>query len=449
MTAPAAPPALPPLQVQAAVAPAPAAPGGKSRADWSERWAAVVYVIALLLVYFQGNVAERMASRLLPIAALVILLGRPRRDVLTRVVPLALAGFVVWATASWVWSSDRSGTQIVLLTFVSQVIVAWCCGSFLTLRSWHRLTTLVAKALCVLTVAFLVVAPGLSTRPAEDGAPGWHGPFSHKNGLGSFLVLALLCFWFDRGMKRSHRICWLAVGAILLVGSQSSTAMTLALVSVAALIWQSQTGRHAPLWRRISWLAGLLAVLASVGLILITKFDVVTGLLGRGSSLSGRTNIWSVVVERIQEKPFTGWGFGGVWRPESLPSQQMWQEMRFHAYHAHSGYLDLLLQVGVVGLLLYLTFAFATLRRHWRARAQSALHLWAALVLLTVCLNAVTESAPFFSDGLIFLIGFAVVRDGNHAAGTGYASPARRARRRSITRASARPLILRQIASED
>jgi O-antigen ligase len=413
-------------------------PAARSRRDaLRERWAGAVYVIALLLVFFQGNAAERMASRLLPIAAVIILLGRPRRDVLTRVVPLALVAFVTWAAASWFWSADRSGTQIVLLTFVSQVIVAWCCGSFLSLETWHRLTTLVAKALCLLTVAFLVVAPGLSTRPAEDGAPGWHGPFSHKNGLGSFLVLALVCFWFDRNTKRSHRIGWLAVGIVLLIGSQSSTALTLVLISTAVLIWHSQTGKEAPLWQRISWLAGLLAVLGSVVLLLITKFGDVTGLLGRGSSLSGRTNIWSVVIERIADKPVSGWGFGGVWRPESLPSQQMWQEMRFHAYHAHSGYLDLLLQVGVVGLLLYLAFTFGALRRHWRKRGTPQ-HLWAALVMLTICLNAVTESAPFFSDGLIFLVGFAVVRDAGTGAKTALGRQAERSRRAALPAAPRR-----------
>ena len=382
----------------------------RSAANRTEQWAAGVYVVALLLVFFQGNVAERMAARLLPVAAIVIVLARPRRELLTRRMPLALLGFVVWAAASWLWSADRPGSQIVLLTFVSQVVVAWCCGSFLRLSTLRRLTTRVAKALCLLTVAFLLLAYQISTRPAEDGAPGWHGPFSHKNGLGSFVVLALLCFWFDRETKRSHRLGWLALAAALLVGSQSSTALALLLVSMGALLWNRQTGPGAPLWQRIGWLAALLAVLGSVAILLTTRFSVITGLLGRGSSLSGRTNIWAVVTERIQEKPFFGWGFGGEWRPESLVGQSMWREMRFHAYHAHSGYLDLLLQVGLVGLLLYLAFAFGAMVRHWRRRTRPV-HLWAALVMLTICLNAVTESAPFFSDGLLFLIGFAVARE--------------------------------------
>ena len=380
-----------------------------SRARWTDRGAAVVYVVALLLIYFQTNAVERMAARLLPLAALIVLLARPRRDLLARRVPLALVGFVVWAAASWFWSADRSGTQIVLLTFVSQVIVAWTCGSFLDLKTLHRLTTRVAKCLCVVTVAFLLLAYHLSTKPAEDGAPGWHGPFSHKNGLGAFLVLALLCFWFDRETKRSHRVAWLGLGIVLLIGSESSTALALVVVSAAVLLWNQQTGPGAGVWRRTAWLAALLAVLASLALLLATKFSVVTGLFGRGSSLSGRTNIWSVVVERIGQKPFFGWGFGGMWRPESLPSQEMWREMRFHAYHAHSGYLDLLLQVGIVGLLLYLTFALSAVVRHWRQRARP-LHLWAALVMVTICLNAVTESAPFFSDGLLFLIGLGLAR---------------------------------------
>jgi exopolysaccharide production protein ExoQ len=382
----------------------------RRRLSWTEYGVAGVYVVALLLVYFQGNAAERMAARLLPVAAIVVLLARPRRDLLTRVMPLSLIGFLVWAGASWFWSADRSGTQIVLFTFVSQVVVAWTCGSFLDLRTIHRLTTAVAKVLCVVTVGMLLVTYHLATKPAVDGAPGWHGPFSHKNGLGAFLVLALLCFWFDSEAKRSHRIAWLALGVVLLLGSQSSTALVLVLISAGALLWDNQTGPESGLWKRIGWLGALLAVLGSLALLLITKFSVVTGLFGRGTSLSGRTNIWAVVVERIQDKPFTGWGFGGMWRPASLPSQEMWREMRFHAYHAHSGYLDLLLQVGVVGLVLYLAFVLGGIVRHWRQRAKP-MHLWAALVMLSFCLNAVTESAPFFTDGILFLVGLAVARN--------------------------------------
>lgn len=274
-----------------------------------ERWAAGVYVVALILVFFQSNVEERMAARLLPLAALAVLLTWRRTEVLTRVMPLSLAGFMAWAAASYWWSADRSGSKIVLLDVFCAVIVAWCCGSFLTLESLHRLTTRVAKALSLLSVAFLVIAPGLSTRPAEDGAPGWHGPFSHKNGLGSFAVLALLCFWFDGG-NRTRRNGWLALGVILLIGSQSSSALVLVLLSVAVVSWQRQASKHNRLWQRIGWLGALLSSVLAAVLIAITSFGVLTGLLGRGTTLSGRTNIWAVVIERIQEKPLEGWGFG-------------------------------------------------------------------------------------------------------------------------------------------
>jgi exopolysaccharide production protein ExoQ len=372
------------------------------------RWAEVVYCIALLLVWFQGDVVERMAARLLPLAALTVVLTCRRRDLLGRILPLPLAGFLAWAMASYLWSPDRGDSAIVLLGFVSSVIVAWCCGSFLSLSDLHRLTTAVVKVLCLVTVTMLLLAHGAATRPAEDGAPGWHGPFSHKNGLGAFMVVALLCFWFDHRSTRHQRLGWLGLGVVLLIGSQSSTALVLVLLAAAVVAWHRSSCRRRSVWRGVGQLGTLLAVVAGVGLLLVTRFDLLAGLLGRNGSLSGRTNIWAVVVERIAEKPIAGWGFGGMWRPASVPSQRMWVEMRFHAYHAHSGYLDLLLQVGAIGLALYLAFVAGTLRRHWRARNRS-LHLWAVLIVLTVCLNAVTESAPFFSDGLLFLVAFAVV----------------------------------------
>jgi exopolysaccharide production protein ExoQ len=72
--------------------------------------------------------------------------------------------------------------------------------------------------------------------------------------------------------------------------------------------------------------------------------------LGRNSTLTGRTEIWRVVLS-LADNPIVGSGFESFWLGENLA--KTWNLYWFHLNEAHNGYIELFLNLGWIGILLF------------------------------------------------------------------------------------------------
>jgi O-antigen ligase len=87
--------------------------------------------------------------------------------------------------------------------------------------------------------------------------------------------------------------------------------------------------------------------------------------LGRGTEMSGRTRLWEICLE-FQSNPILGAGFGSFWTPEN-------KEKIAAFYHnwrpggAHNGYLDMYLDLGLIGLSILIGLLIATF---WKIRPE-------------------------------------------------------------------------------
>ena len=69
---------------------------------------------------------------------------------------------------------------------------------------------------------------------------------------------------------------------------------------------------------------------------------------GRDATLTGRTVVWQALLPIAMRHPVLGDGYGGFWTPE--------KNHLFQISEAHSGYLEILLDLGFLGLLIYFLF---------------------------------------------------------------------------------------------
>lgn len=370
------------------------------RTDRGDTLLRLLFPVALLASFVSHLPGARLLFLAMGPLALAVLVLTPGRRLLDRRLPVPLVLFLAWAAASLLWSADPPETVRALAELAVYAALGLAAGLLLPLPQLHRSLSVVARILLVATVVSLVVAPEWATAPAEDEAPGWHGPFSHKNGLGAFLVLATATLWFDRHRRRAP---WLVLVAVLLVGTQSSTAVALVLVVAALLLWQRGLESLRGVQARGLYLGVSLVALLTLVAAAVRRPDLVTSVLGRSGTLSGRTEIWAAVARQVEERPLLGHGWGGVWRETSLPTLEIWREVRFEAFYAHNGYLDLLLQVGVVGLALLLLVVLPAAGSLWRHRDDD-LAFWGFLVVVTSLLAAFSESSPLTGSGLVLLI---------------------------------------------
>jgi hypothetical protein len=108
--------------------------------------------------------------------------------------------------------------------------------------------------------------------------------------------------------------------------------------------------------------------------------------LGRDKTLTGRTETWIELVAVVKRQPVLGCGYGSFWTTARREFYRM--------SHGHNGYLDTLLELGVLGLAFYAAWLLSCARRLHGVLTED--YGWAGLgigVLLMALVYNVTESA--------------------------------------------------------
>jgi exopolysaccharide production protein ExoQ len=272
---------------------------------------------------------------------------------------------LAWTLASMAWSeapdvSFRRVVAVILGTLAAAILVV-------RLNFWELLSLLAWVFLVSLGASFLVgvALPELGRAPEPRGEP-WVGVFAQKNMLGRVALLgSLVFFWLL--LRGRHRIFWgaaLFLALFLLYESESRTAQILFLV---AILWMG-TLVLARRLRRVwpAYLAALVLLVGGAGVGLVANLETIAQLTGRDLTLTGRVPLWEIVWGYIQDRPLLGYGYGSFWLEETyglaVSALAGWS-----VPHSHNGYLDLWLDLGLVGFGLGLLLLLATLGYWWRA----------------------------------------------------------------------------------
>lgn len=111
--------------------------------------------------------------------------------------------------------------------------------------------------------------------------------------------------------------------------------------------------------------AGLLLVVSLGTYVVYSEgvFATLAPYLTRGNvesteTLTGRIPLWEVLISEIGQHPWLGAGFAAFWSPDNL--YRIEQLSGFSATSAHNGFVEELLNTGVVGLAILLAFLFHT-----------------------------------------------------------------------------------------
>lgn len=276
---------------------------------------------------------------------------------------------LVWAFLSVVWSEApdvtiRRTVALALGVLVAAVLV-------LRLDFWEFLSLLAWVFLISLGASFLIgfALPELGRVPEPRGEP-WVGVFVQKNLLGRAALLGALVFtWLLLGGRR--RVLGgvgLFLALFLLYASESRAAQMLLLFAILWIGILVLARRLRRIWP--AYLAAFVLLVGGVGVGLMTNLERVAELTGRDLTLTGRVPLWEIVWGYIQERPLLGYGYGGFWLEETygiaVSALAGWS-----VPHSHNGYLDLWLDLGLVGFVLGLLLLLGALGHWWRAYMQT------------------------------------------------------------------------------
>ncbi|MBV7410318.1 O-antigen ligase [Maritimibacter sp. DP1N21-5] len=287
-----------------------------------------------------------------------------RNGALTRLAPyywpvLIPVGFVI---ASLLWSVE----PMLSARRALGLICATAFGFWMVERFMRQSVFAVIAGAIILIVAanviFALAVPSLGIHPAltDLGEPNphvgaWRGLFDHKNDFGRMMALCVMVLWIAFSTRRSWRP---VVGIALLLGYGGvlgSTSGQAAFLSVTVPLLVYTLARLRPLAPSTRAMVIVLAVPALITTYVFSQIVVtfVLGLLGKDPSLTGRTDIWLGTLQAIKGNMALGGGFGAGW---GMVGERLFILTGIDVGHAHNGYLDLVTDLGIVGLVLMVAF---------------------------------------------------------------------------------------------
>jgi O-antigen ligase len=372
-------------------------------------------VQAALATLAPDPVGRAIKISLILIGALVALSHIGEARALLRRMNLFFLLFMVLALISVTWSFDPGST---IARFVSFAATGLICFAF-CLVGWHR-NRLQEVVLPVLTILLLGSLVYIVMEPKQaldfDGA-GYHGLSSQKNPFGELCAFGTL-FWMHALIAGESKIWKSILGAALgwtcLWLSKSATSL---LATVFASCFMLLLLRTSPAIRRYTpylvtvfgclVIAYALAVLQLVPGLATILLGPITAVTGKDMTFTNRSMIWDIIKEHIQFHPLLGTGYGAYWTgaiPTS-PSYVFLSRMYFWPSEAHNGYLDIVNDLGFVGLLCLLAYLMVYVRQSLQLfkidRPQSALYL--ALFFQQAMTN-LSESCWFSPMGILPIV---------------------------------------------
>lgn len=360
----------------------------------AENTSGAVWIIAIWILYsgskglgFFLNVKTTMEAGSLPDRYFLLFLGILSLSIILKRNFLFLPAFkenlpaiiiIIYSLISTLWSRDpgisfrRWGREAVALTIA--LLLYSEKHPIKTLTSAFKKAIYAALPLSILLIKYY---PAYGRSYGRwSGQVMWEGIAYQKNGLAMICALSILFIifsfenYFIARSKLSYKlplfidILMATLALYLLMGPRrtltySATSFLALIVGLICLIYFKAAIKHRINIERKVMIVAIILIIIGIFMPFSGKIPMKTlpKLLNRSETLTDRTLIWSALIPYAKERIFLGYGFGGFWTT-SLRDQI--------ASHAHNGYLDTILDLGLTGLLLFIIFILILIKKNLR-----------------------------------------------------------------------------------
>ncbi|MEO0539634.1 MAG: O-antigen ligase family protein [Cyanobacteria bacterium P01_A01_bin.105] len=340
------------------------------------------------------------------LASLLLLGYRAQATLATLLRNKAMCALLLVSLISILWSAKPEVTEPRSLALMETTVFGIYFAARYTLREQLRWVSWVIAVPAVLS---LLMAGALPGNAIESGvhAGALRGILIHKNLLARLMVLGVMAMTLNlQGEPRRLKQALLALtlGAVVLSTSKSA----LIVLFLLWLLWLLHRTVHLSLNRAIPiWCVSLLIV-GGGGTILMASAEKLLTAAGRDITLSGRTPLWAALIDKIQERPWFGYGYLGFWHGYDGESAYVGKYLA-NAYlppHAHNGFFELLLAFGLVGgglFLLTFVLNYQAALRLGRATGQP-IDYWPVMYLAYIVLYNQTESSLINHNSIYWVL---------------------------------------------
>lgn len=375
---------------------------------------ALVITISPISTFFLGGIGSKSAAIELSLIALVIVatvFARPHLNSFPRLT------FVLafWLLAAAMLSEVAHMSQPIpfpvaefgltrRVAVLAIILLVMVTGSLARTNMSADVTWRAMQIACVIVVVFSVYQwnrfTGLKVTLADPRSAEIlvsKDQFSGSNLFTLFALFAGVTALFFRQLYIRVPILLYALALAISFGSRN-TLLAIAVAHGVYILARLYHGHRFLKWLTAGYVFGAALLIVAISLpdvvdwLLNTVFDLDSAGRGSGSGFTGRTEIWSRVIAWWWQSPIVGNGF------------------RTSAEYAHNGYLQILGEIGVVGLAWFIVVLLAGI---WSAFRQSHQRQFAALLAYIVAFafynvfeSRPTNAANAFTIGFYFLWAF-------------------------------------------
>ncbi|MBX2864567.1 MAG: O-antigen ligase family protein [Leptolyngbyaceae cyanobacterium MAG.088] len=301
--------------------------------------------------------------------------------------------FLVLIPFSTLWSlaptETVNGTIAILATSLMGVYLA----SRYTLREQLRLFGITFALVLIFSWFFILFFPHYGIMAAvHSGA--WRGIFIHKNNFGQTMVVASTVFLVLANTQKPRWLYWLGFGLTLISIILSASSGALINFTIVTSLLIGSRFFCLPKKRFILFLVAFILISCSLSLWLPEIFATTLGAVGKDTTLTGRTDLWPYAIDKIVERPWLGYGYNGFWNGLDGESAYIIRAVRWAAPNAHNGFLDLWLQLGFIGLFIFVAILWETFFKAVLLMriTQSWEQTWILVFLVFLIISNLTES---------------------------------------------------------
>ncbi|MBP1327132.1 O-antigen ligase [Leucobacter exalbidus] len=358
--------------------------------------------------------------------------------------PSPLYWFLGLAVLSIIWSQYRFETLLGVIAQLATTLLAVVLAFVLTWQEVLRTLSTALRYLLGLSLVFELFVSLVIKHPLmplwmekpEGKTPKllyWSRDLLFTGGpiqglvassvlLGFIALIGLIVFGIQlrAGLVRPVTgWLWVAVafGTILLTrGATVWVALAACAAGLALALWarRLRPERRVPLY-----ITAISLIAAGIAVTLFAR-DFVFGLLGKSGDLTGRVDTWTKVIGLAEDRPWFGWGWVSYWPFWTEPFTSLDRKAGLQVMSAHNAWLDVWLQLGIVGVLVFLPLVALTVWRVWfravdpprrgfgPALPYATSALWPYLVMIALIVQSFTESRLLLEGNWVLLVLIAV-----------------------------------------
>ena len=293
-------------------------------------------------------------------------------------------------------SQQITRTASASIVLLGGILLIFYIMSRYTLNEVLELFFVLGTGTIVASILFAIALPQYGRDLMGGHSTAWKGIFSAKNYLGNmalFFLTVAVSYCPRTNFWKSLRVSQILFCLLAIAFSRAATSYLLTAVYITyALTLKMVRG-----FRKKDYFVAfilLFVIFAAGTTVIILQPDFLISLLGKDATLTGRTEIWDEVMTSIVKHPLFGYGYQAFWLGFKGESYRIILAVTWALGQAQNGFLDVTLEMGMVGLIIVLSlFAFAfrdgvvcLLRSHDQAQLR-AVEWYMAIVILTAIYN--------------------------------------------------------------